>query len=125
MNQILSVINKQCYVKSEVPVSSIFNEDKVDSSLFYKQKFDLVVFEKQYSKDLVILAVELNGPEHYTDEEVIVRDKKKINTPIMLSPIIPTILREVLMLKGTVIVICFLFSSSSFNSLNDGLPNSS
>ena len=77
INQILSVINKQCYIKTEVSVSSIFNEDKVDSSLFYKQKFDLVVFEKQYSKDAVILAVELNGPEHYTDEEVIVRDRKK------------------------------------------------
>lgn len=77
INQILSVINKQCYIKTEVPVSSIFTEDKVDSSLFYKQKFDLVIFEKQYSKELVVLAVELNGPEHYTDEEVIIRDKKK------------------------------------------------
>lgn len=77
INQILSVINKQCYIKTEVSVSSIFTEDKVDSSLFYKQKFDLVIFEKHYSKELVILAVELNGPEHYTDEEVIIRDKKK------------------------------------------------
>ena len=77
INQILSVINKNCYIKTEVPVSSIFTEDKVDSSLFYKQKFDLVIFEKQYSKELVVLAVELNGPEHYTDEEVIARDKKK------------------------------------------------
>lgn len=77
INQILSVINKQCYIKTEVPVSSIFNEDKVDSSLFYKQKFDLVIFEKKYSKEQILLAVELNGPEHYTDEEVIRRDKKK------------------------------------------------
>lgn len=60
-----------------MPVSSIFTEDKVDSSLFYKQKFDLVIFEKQYSKEVVVLAVELNGPEHYTDEKVIIRDKKK------------------------------------------------
>ena len=77
INQILSVINKNCYIRTEVAISSIFNEDKVDSSLFYKQKFDLVVFEKQYSKDQVLLAVELNGPEHYFDEEVIIRDNKK------------------------------------------------
>lgn len=77
ITQILSVINKQCYIKSEVPVSSIFNEDKMDSSIFFKQKFDLVIFEKQYSKDVILLAVELNGPEHYSDEEVIRRDKKK------------------------------------------------
>lgn len=77
INQILSVINKQCYIRSEVPVSRLFNDDKVDGSIFYKQTFDLVIFEKQYSGDKVLLAVELNGPEHYTDEEVIYRDKKK------------------------------------------------
>ncbi len=77
INQILSVINKQCYIKSEVAISSIFVNDNIDSSLFFKQKFDLVIFERGYKSDKVLLAIELNGPEHYSNEEIIARDRKK------------------------------------------------
>ena len=78
VKQILSVINKQCYIRNEVPISAVFNNDNVNSSLFYKQRFDLVIFERQYSGDKILLAIELNGPEHYTDSEVIARDKQKL-----------------------------------------------
>ena len=58
-------------------VSSIFTNEKIDSSLFYKQKFDLVIFEPTFDGERVLLAIELNGPEHYTEAEVIKRDEKK------------------------------------------------
>lgn len=77
IKQILSVINKNCFIRTEVAVSSIFTNDKIDSSLFFKQKFDLVIFEQTFSGEQVLLAVELNGPEHYLDEEVISRDERK------------------------------------------------
>ena len=74
----LSIIDYDCYLKEEVPISAVFNNMKVDSSLFYKQRFDLVVYKgTKYSKHKIILAIELNGPEHYTDEEVKKRDEKK------------------------------------------------
>lgn len=77
VNHVLSVINPNCYVKNEVAVSSIFTNEKIDSSLFYKQKFDLVIFEPTFDGERVLLAIELNGPEHYTEAEVIKRDEKK------------------------------------------------
>lgn len=77
ISQILSVINKYCFIKEEVAISTIFNDDNIDHSLFYKQRFDLVIFERTFTNNVARVAVELNGPEHYTDEEVIQRDKKK------------------------------------------------
>lgn len=77
IKHILSVINNNCFVKNEVPVSAIFTNENIDSSLFYKQKFDLVVFEPTFDGERVLLAIELNGPEHNSDEYVIKRDKKK------------------------------------------------
>jgi len=77
-NQILSVIDKNCIIKSEVPVSSIFTHFKDDNSLFYKGRFDLVIFDKTYKgEERVVAAVELNGPEHYSEEQVQERDKLK------------------------------------------------
>ncbi|MCI5745871.1 MAG: AAA domain-containing protein [Erysipelotrichaceae bacterium] len=77
ITHILSVINNNCYVKSEVAISSIFTSDNNDSSLFYKQRFDLVLFEKGYDHDVILLAIEENGPEHYSDDEVKNRDERK------------------------------------------------
>ena len=77
VEHILSVIDTNCYLKEEVAVSSIFINDHIDSSLFYKQRFDLVIFREGYGTHNVVMAIELNGPEHYTDEEVVMRDKKK------------------------------------------------
>lgn len=77
IKHILSVINPNCSVLNEVPVSAIFINEKVDSSLFYNQKFDLVIFEPTFEGEKAILAVELDGPEHFNDENVKKRDQKK------------------------------------------------
>lgn len=77
INHILSVISPNSFVRNEVAVSSIFTNEKVDSSLFYKQKFDLVIFEPTFEGERIVAVVELNGPEHVTDEDVIRKDKKK------------------------------------------------
>lgn len=77
VEHILSVLDAKCILKDQVQVSSIFVNDHVDSSLFYKQSFDLVIFREVYGVQKVVMAIELNGPEHYTDEEVKLRDKKK------------------------------------------------
>ena len=73
----LSVLNPNCYVKNEISVASIFEGTNVDSSLFYTGRFDLVIFERGFNRDILKLVIELNGPEHYTNEEVMIRDKKK------------------------------------------------
>lgn len=74
----LSVINNNCYIKEEVPIDILFKDDAGVTNYFYKQRFDLVVFEKRHGvPDAIMLAIELNGPEHYSDENVIKRDKIK------------------------------------------------
>ncbi len=77
INHILSVINSSCYIKTEVPVNVVFKNNEYASSLFYTGRFDLVIFEKGYKQDYVLLVVELNGPEHYTDNLTMKRDKEK------------------------------------------------
>ena len=73
----LSVIDTNCYMKEEVPVSSIFIKNEVRSSLFYMQKFDVVIFQKCVGGDRIILILELNGPEHLTRQQVTDRDNEK------------------------------------------------
>ena len=73
----LSVLDNNCYIKEEVPVSSLFNKDSVNSKLFYMQKFDIVIFKKCYGGDKIVLIFELNGPEHLTEQDLIDRDNEK------------------------------------------------
>lgn len=48
------------------------------SDLFYTGRFDFVVYEKIYGKrEITILAIELDGMEHYDDETVKQRDRKR------------------------------------------------
>ena len=77
ISQILSVINTNSFIKEEVSVASILNNDGDVSKLFYQGRFDLVLFEKAFSGEKPILAIELNGPEHYSDDDVIKRDLEK------------------------------------------------
>lgn len=77
INHALSVLDTNCYIKEEVPVSSIFIRDEVSTSLFYMQRFDVVVFQKRVGGDKIILILELNGPEHLTRQQVIDRDNEK------------------------------------------------
>lgn len=74
----LEITNEKCRLRKEVPISSIFRKDKSVNSLFFTGRFDFVVFKKTFSgKEIPLFAVELDGIEHKTQEEVIERDKKK------------------------------------------------
>lgn len=64
-------------VHKEVPISHVFFENETGSDLFYNGRFDFVVYEKQGGQELPILAIELDGKEHFEDEVVKKRDKKK------------------------------------------------
>ena len=64
-------------VHKEVPISHVFSENETGSDLFYNGRFDFVVYEKQGGQELPILAIELDGKEHFEDEVVKKRDKKK------------------------------------------------
>lgn len=79
INHALSIINNNCYTKSEVALSSIFVKESTDDLNYFMQKIDLVVFEKKYGGDIPILGFELNGPEHLTNSDTIARDKAKKN----------------------------------------------
>lgn len=46
--------------------------------LFYMGRFDFVVYEKQGKKELPVLAIELDGKEHFEDAVVQERDRKKM-----------------------------------------------
>ena len=45
--------------------------------LFYSGRFDFVVYERQGKQELPVLAIELDGKEHFEDEIVKERDRKK------------------------------------------------
>lgn len=47
------------------------------NDLFYYGRFDFVVYERQGKQDIPVLAIELDGKEHFEDEVVKNRDKKK------------------------------------------------
>ena len=64
-------------VHKEVPISHVFTENETGSDLFYNGRFDFVVYEKQGRQEFPILAIELDGKEHFEDEVVKKRDKKK------------------------------------------------
>lgn len=65
-------------VHKEVPVSQVFEGDgSIGGSLFYTGRFDFVVYERMGEQELPVLAIELDGKEHFTDEAVRLRDRKK------------------------------------------------
>lgn len=68
----------RCTVKKEVPVKQVFQDNVPFSDLFYTGQFDFVVYQRNYAKqELPILAIELDGREHYEDQVVQTRDRKK------------------------------------------------
>lgn len=69
--------NTKCIIKKEVAISHVFSENISQSDLFYSGRFDFVVYEKQGRQELPILAIELDGKEHYENDIVKMRDKKK------------------------------------------------
>jgi hypothetical protein len=69
---------RKCTVHKEVSIAHVFQENLTYSDLFYTGRFDFVVYEKVYGKkEIPILAIELDGMEHYEDETVKLRDRKK------------------------------------------------
>lgn len=64
-------------IHKEVAISQVFQENLTHNALFYMGRFDFVVYEKQGKAEIPILAIELDGKEHYTKEAVIERDRKK------------------------------------------------
>ncbi len=64
-------------VKKEVPVSQVFPENPQDAGLFHMGRFDFVVYQKQGRRELPLLAIELDGKEHFEDAVVKERDRRK------------------------------------------------
>lgn len=65
-------------IEKEVAISQVFQDNISYSDLFYTGRFDFVVYEKQgTSSKLPILAIELDGKEHYENDIVMQRDRKK------------------------------------------------
>ncbi|MCM1193218.1 MAG: AAA domain-containing protein [Butyrivibrio sp.] len=64
-------------VKKEVAISQVFENNVNYSDLFYSGRFDFVVYERQGRADIPVLAIELDGKEHFEDEVVKNRDRKK------------------------------------------------
>lgn len=64
-------------IHKEVPISQVFQSNDTYDDLFYSGRFDFVVYERQGEQELPMLAIELDGKEHYEDEVVRRRDEKK------------------------------------------------
>ncbi len=64
-------------VHKEVPIAQVFRENTSYNDLFYNGRFDFVVYEKQGRQEFPVLAIELDGKEHYESEVVQNRDRKK------------------------------------------------
>ena len=45
--------------------------------MFYSGQFDFVVYERQEEQEIPVLAIELDGKEHFEDEIVKRRNEKK------------------------------------------------
>ena len=64
-------------VHKEVAISQVFRDNINYSDLFYSGRFDFVVYETIDKQELPMLAIELDGKEHFEDEVVKQRDRKK------------------------------------------------
>ena len=64
-------------VKKEVPISQVFQNNINYNDLVYKGRFVVVGYERQGGENIPVLAIELDGKEHFEDEAVKNRDRKK------------------------------------------------
>lgn len=64
-------------VHKEVAISQVFNDNINYSDLFYSGRFDFVVYESRGKQEIPVLAIELDGKEHFENDIVKQRDKKK------------------------------------------------
>lgn len=81
LNQALSTIiteNKKYCVETEVQASHIFKKNTVHLDYFYRCSFDFVIYKIGYrNKKEAVLAIELQGREHYDNEKIKHRDEMK------------------------------------------------
>ncbi|MBE6788387.1 MAG: DUF2726 domain-containing protein [Ruminococcaceae bacterium] len=72
------LITKTKYVvQKEIAISQVFSTTTEINDLFYTGRFDYVVYEKVGTSLYPVLAIELDGNEHFEDEKVKERDRKK------------------------------------------------
>lgn len=64
-------------IHKEVAISQVFQDNLNYSDLFYSGRFDFVVYEVLQNQEIPILAIELDGKEHFDNEIVMNRDRKK------------------------------------------------
>lgn len=64
-------------IKKEVGIAHVFQDNITYNDLFYFGRFDFVVYERQMNSEIPVLAIELDGKEHFSDDIVKQRDKKK------------------------------------------------
>ncbi len=64
-------------VQREVAIAHVFRGNESYNDLFYNGRVDFVVYEKQGQQEFPLLAIELDGKEHFEDEVVKNRDRKK------------------------------------------------
>ncbi len=73
----MMVTKTKYIVKKEVAISQVFCVTREVNDLFYTGRFDYVVYEREGKSLYPVFAIELDGNEHYDDEQVIRRDRKK------------------------------------------------
>ena len=64
-------------IHKEVAIAHVFEGNESYNDLFYNGRFDFVVYEKFGKREMPILAIELDGKEHFESDVVMNRDKKK------------------------------------------------
>ncbi|MCD7708782.1 MAG: AAA domain-containing protein [Clostridiales bacterium] len=64
-------------IKKEVAIAQVFSDNDINNDLFYKGRFDFVIYAKEGQQELPMLAIELDGKEHYENDVVKERDRKK------------------------------------------------
>ncbi len=64
-------------VEKEVAINHVFDKSEDVDDFFYTGRFDFVVYERIGKRKMPVLAIELDGREHLTDELVRIRDQKK------------------------------------------------
>lgn len=64
-------------VEREVAVAQVFEDNVTCSDLFYSGRFDFVLYEESGTHKFPVLVIELDGKEHFEDDIVKARDKKK------------------------------------------------
>lgn len=68
-------------VQKEIAISQVFAQNLSGLDLFYSGRYDFVVYEKpgrNKQMQMPVFAIELDGKEHFDNETVMARDRKKM-----------------------------------------------